>query len=150
MRPIRSNTANRQVWPKGLISAEAKKLLYQNILTPWMAHNIIAYFHKYDWLCHLATLYYRYKKGGQVTKQPIKELKSFGKVTPWPQLISNLLVTPACLQCCFWLGLPFLHQVFLYSISLLFVNKYYYFIKAYNYVDAALKLNFEKLKPAIF
>ena len=29
-RPIRSNIANRQVRPKGLISAEAKKLLYQN------------------------------------------------------------------------------------------------------------------------
>ena len=23
--------------------------------TSWMTHNIIAYFHKYDWLCHLAT-----------------------------------------------------------------------------------------------
>ena len=30
-RPIRSNIANRQVQPKTLISAEAKKLLYQNI-----------------------------------------------------------------------------------------------------------------------
>ena len=30
-RPIRSNIANRQARPKGLISAEAKKLLYQNI-----------------------------------------------------------------------------------------------------------------------
>ena len=29
--PIRSNIANRQVRPKGLISAEAKKLLYQNV-----------------------------------------------------------------------------------------------------------------------
>ena len=27
--PIRSNIANRQARPKGLISAEAKKLLYQ-------------------------------------------------------------------------------------------------------------------------
>ena len=32
--PIRSNIANRQVCPKGLISAEAKKLLYQIIVTP--------------------------------------------------------------------------------------------------------------------
>ena len=32
--PIRSNIANRQVRPKGLISAEAKKLLYQIIVTP--------------------------------------------------------------------------------------------------------------------
>ena len=30
-RPIRSNIANRQARPKGLISAEASKLLYQNI-----------------------------------------------------------------------------------------------------------------------
>ena len=37
-----------------------------------MTHNIIAYFHKYDWLCHLATFYNSVaigmKKGGQVTK----------------------------------------------------------------------------------
>ena len=32
--PIRSNIANRQVRSKGLISAEAKKLLYQIIVTP--------------------------------------------------------------------------------------------------------------------
>ena len=37
-RPIRSNTANRQAQPKGLITAEAKKLLNQNI---GMIHNII-------------------------------------------------------------------------------------------------------------
>ena len=30
----RSNIANRQAQPKGLISAEAKKLLYQIIVTP--------------------------------------------------------------------------------------------------------------------
>ena len=32
--PIRSNIANRQARPKGLISAEAKKLLYQMFVTP--------------------------------------------------------------------------------------------------------------------
>ena len=32
-----------------------------------MTHNNKAYFHKYDWLCHLATLY-NTKKGGRVTK----------------------------------------------------------------------------------
>ena len=32
--PIRSNIANRQAQPKGLISAEAKKLLYQIFVTP--------------------------------------------------------------------------------------------------------------------
>ena len=26
------------------------------------------------------------------------------RVTSWSQLISNLLVAPACLQCCFWLA----------------------------------------------
>ena len=61
-----------------------------------------------------------------------KELHIFDKVTSWPQLISNLLVAPACLQCRFWLGPHFFTpQVFLFSISLLFVNKYYYFIEAY-------------------
>ena len=34
--PIRSNIANRQVRPNGLISAEAKKLFYQ------MTYNVIA------------------------------------------------------------------------------------------------------------
>ena len=32
--PIRSNIANRQARLKGLISAEAKKLLYQIFVTP--------------------------------------------------------------------------------------------------------------------
>ena len=32
--PIRSNIANRQARPKRLISAEAKKLLYQIFVTP--------------------------------------------------------------------------------------------------------------------
>ena len=59
--PIRSNIANRQAQPKSLISAEAKKLLYQIFVTPRMTHNIIAYFHKYDWLCHLATFFRTYK-----------------------------------------------------------------------------------------
>ena len=45
----------------------------------------------------------------------------------------------------------FTPQVFLFSISLLFVNKYHYFIEVYfYYADATLKLNFEKLNPAIF
>ena len=44
---------------KCLILAEAKKLLNQIFVTPGMTHNIIAYiyFHKYDWLCHLATFF---------------------------------------------------------------------------------------------
>ena len=37
--------------------------------------------------------------------------------------------------------------MFLFSISLLFVNKYHYFIEAQYKI--ALKLNFEKLKPTI-
>ena len=67
-------------------------------------------FYKYDWLCHLAIfITFRYKKGGQVTK-PIILVKicykllyviqgvenSFGKVTSWPQLISEFLVAHAC------------------------------------------------------
>ena len=32
--PIRSNIANRQARPKGLISAKVKKLLYQIFVTP--------------------------------------------------------------------------------------------------------------------
>ena len=40
------------------------------------------------------------------------------RVTSWPQLISNLLVAPACFQCCFWLALHFFTpQVFLFSIQ---------------------------------
>ena len=39
------------------------------------------------------------------------------RVTSWPQLISNLLVAPACLECCFWLAPHFFTpQVFLFSI----------------------------------
>ena len=56
---------------------------------------------------------YRYEKGGQVTKPIIlvkicynivchlRSYNYFDKVTSWPQLISNILVTPAYLQCCF-------------------------------------------------
>ena len=106
-------------------------------LTPWMTHNIIAYFHRYDWLCHLATFHNSLLVRKKVAKWQsqsylwkyaiilcvIQGVKYFDKVTSWPQLISNLLVTPACLQCCFWLALHlFTPQVFLFSISLLFVN----------------------------
>ena len=68
MGPIRSNITNGgwQARPNGLISAEAKKLLYQIFVTPRMTHNVIACFHKYDWLCHLATFFrpinYNYKR----------------------------------------------------------------------------------------
>ena len=48
----------------------------------------------------------------QITYCVIQEVKKyFGKVTSWPQLISNLLVTPACLQA---LHL-FTSQMFLFS-----------------------------------
>ena len=43
----------------------------------------------------------------------------------------------------------FTPQVFLFSISLFFVNKYHYFIEAY-YTDATFKLSVEKLKPTTF
>ena len=46
----------KQVRPKTLISVEAKKLLIKNFFNylndiQWFT----AYFHNYDWLCHLAT-----------------------------------------------------------------------------------------------
>ena len=62
----------------------------------------------------------------------IQGVKSFF-ITSWPQLISKLLVAPACLHvasdrpCTF-----FTPKVFLFSISLLFVNKYHYFVEAYK------------------
>ena len=62
---IRNNIVNRQAQPKGLISAEVKKLLYQ---------NIIAYFHKYDGFVTLPPFFVpiNYSKGGQVTKPIIR------------------------------------------------------------------------------
>ena len=67
----------------------------------------MAYFHNYDWLCHLATFFVLYNyKSGQVTKpiivvkicykllyviQVVKKI--FDKyVTSWPQLILKFLV----------------------------------------------------------
>ena len=62
-----------------------------------------------------------------------KELKIvLVKVTPWPQLISEFLVMPACLHAVSdsdWPRTFFYPKVFLFSISL-FVNKYYYFVEA--------------------
>ena len=58
---MQGRSENRQGRPKGLISAEAKLNICE-----W--HNIIAYFYKYDWLCHLATFIYVYEKGGHMTK----------------------------------------------------------------------------------
>ena len=76
-----------------------------------------------------------------------KELQIFeDKVTSWPQLISNLLVAPACLQCCFWLACTFLHPG-------CFCLAYHYFLSLLYrsiYADATLKLNFKKLIPASF
>ena len=78
------------------------------------------------------------KKGSQVTK-PIILVKicykllyviqgienSFDKVTSWLQLISEFLVAPACLHVASDWPRTFLHpRCFLFSISLLFVNKY--------------------------
>ena len=56
VRPIRSSIANRYVRPKTLISFEAKKLLIKNLFHYLNdIQQFIAYFHNYDWLCHLAT-----------------------------------------------------------------------------------------------
>ena len=69
-----------------------------------------------------------------MTKPIMKGVKSiFDKVTSWPQLISKLLVTPACLHAASDWPRTFLHprHFCLRSISLLFVNKYHYFVEAY-------------------
>ena len=110
------------------------------------------------WLAlSLGHLYY--KKGGQVTK-PIILVKicykllyviqlienSFDKVTSWPQLISEFLVAHACLQCRFWLASHFFApQVLLFSTTFRVL-----LLCGSIQVDATLKLNFEKPKPAIF
>ena len=57
---------------------------------------------------------------------------SFGKVISWPQLISEFLVVPAYLHAASDRPRTFLPKVFLFSISLLFVNKYHYFVEAYK------------------
>ena len=64
----------------------------------------------------------------------IQGVKSiFDKVTSWPQLISKLLVAPACLHVASdWPCTFFTPKVFLFSISLLFANKYHYFVEAYK------------------
>ena len=52
----------------------------------------------------------------------------FDKVISWPQLISKLLVAPACfLAASDWPRTFFTPKVLLFSISLLFANKYHYF-----------------------
>ena len=61
--------------------------------------NIIAYFNRYDWLCHLATNYNNLYVGIKKVIKPIILVKicyNIDKITSWPQLISNLLVMPAC------------------------------------------------------
>ena len=55
---------------------------------------------------------------------------SFKELTSWPQLISKLLVAPACLHAASdWPRTFFTPKVFLFSISLLFVN---YSVEAYK------------------
>ena len=57
------------VQPKSLISAEAKKSPIKDVLN--YLDEFRAYFHKYDWLCQLATFLYQnqnYYKDAQVTK----------------------------------------------------------------------------------
>ena len=62
----------------------------------------------------------------------IQGVKSiFDKVTSWPQLISPWSHLPACMLLLIGLAL-FTPKVFLFSISLLFVNKYHYFVEVYK------------------
>ena len=51
--PIRSSPT--YVQPKALISAEDKKSPIKDVSN--YLNDIQAYFHKYDWLCHLATFF---------------------------------------------------------------------------------------------
>ena len=105
----------------------------------------IAYFHKYDWLCHLATfLYHNYYKGGQVTK-PIILVKICHKLLYVIQVVWNVFnrwllglswyqtfwshIRRYCRAASYWPRTFFTPKVFLFSISLLFVNKYHYFIE---------------------
>ena len=79
-------------------------------------------------------LYQHYYKGGQVTKPIVKicykllyvilGVKSiFDKVASWPQLISKLLVTSACLHAASdWPHTFFTPKVFLFSIYSNIVN----------------------------
>ena len=55
------------------------------------------------------------------------------RLTSWPQLISKLLVAPAYLHVASdWPRTFFTPKVVLFSISLLFVNKYHYFVEVYK------------------
>ena len=50
---------NTHVRPKTLISAEVKKLPIKNLYNYLNdMQQFIAYFHNYDWLCHMATYVY--------------------------------------------------------------------------------------------
>ena len=70
----------------------------------------IAHFHKYDWLCHLATfIMILVQEGGQVIKPIILVkicykllyvIEGVGKVISWPQLTSKHLVTPIYIPVC--------------------------------------------------
>ena len=58
---------------------------------------------------------------------------SFGKKTSWPQLIIRVFGRTCHLAMLLLIDLAlFTSQVFLFSISLLFVSKYYYFVEAYR------------------
>ena len=53
VKKVQGQQASRQVRPKALISAEAKKLLYQKYLNSLNDTIVYSIFH--DWVCHLAT-----------------------------------------------------------------------------------------------
>ena len=55
-RPIRSSIANKYVGAtKRFVSVETKKSPMKDVLN--YLNDIQEYFHKYDWLCHLATFF---------------------------------------------------------------------------------------------
>ena len=51
-----SGNKKQYVQPEALISAEVKKSPIKDVQTTYV-NDVIAYFHKYDWLCHLATFF---------------------------------------------------------------------------------------------
>ena len=86
--------------PKSLISAEAKKSPIKDVLNYLNdIQQFIAYFHKYDWLCHLDTIIILVQKNGQKRcthknvidgrKHFIRRLRKTGE-NDWDKLRDNV------------------------------------------------------------
>ena len=143
-------------WPKALISARAKKFIPSQLFINFYfkgTQQFTGCFPNHDWLCHpwpsfMQKRWPRVTKPIMVGKTPCKLLCAFEvnvnskllarykllgpswyqsfrplihSQTSWPYLISELLVAVSS-----WPRTFFTPQVFLFSISLLFVNKLFY------------------------